>query len=82
MIGQALARCQKKISVCSRLSACGKELRLEDDDSFRKFLHMEPAMFDEFLHIIRPSLAEQNTWYQQAIGPGLRITAVQCVQDI
>ena len=34
------------------------------------------------LHKIRPRLAKQNTWYQQEIGPGLRMTAVQGVQDI
>ena len=40
------------------------------------------AMFDELQHKIRPRLAKQNTWYRQAIGPGLRMTAVQCVSSI
>ena len=48
----------------------------------RNFLRMEPTMFDELLHKITPRLAKQNIWYEEAIGPGLRMTAVQGVQDI
>ena len=51
-------------------SPYGRELRLEDSDSFRNFSRMELAMFDELLHKIRPRSAKQNTWYRQAIGPG------------
>ena len=38
-----------------------EELRLEDGDSFRNFRRMEPAMFDELLHRIRPRIAKQDT---------------------
>ena len=50
-----------------------EELRLEDGGSFRNFLRMEPAMFDELLHRIRPRIAKQDTWYRQAIDPGLKL---------
>ena len=50
-----------------------EELRLEDGGSFRNFLRMEPAMFDELLHRIRPRKAKQDTWYLQAIDPGLKL---------
>ena len=59
-----------------------EESRLEDGDSFRNFLRMEPAMFDELLHRIRPRIFKQNTWYQQAIDPGLRMITVLYVLDI
>ena len=50
-----------------------EELRLEDGDSFRNFLNMEPAMFDVLLHRIRPRIAKQYTWYRQAIEPGIKL---------
>ena len=37
-------------------------------------------MFDELLHKIKVSQAEHLV--PAKIGPGLRMTAVQCVQDI
>ena len=45
---------------------------LRDGDSFRNFLRMEPAMFDELPHRIRPRIAKQDTWYCQAIEPGIK----------
>ena len=53
-----------------------EELRLEDGDSFRNSLLMEPAMFDELLHRIRPRIAKQDTWYPQAIDPGLKLALI------
>lgn len=50
-----------------------EELRLEDGDSFRNFLRMESAMFDELLHRIRPRTAKEDTWYRQAIEPGIKL---------
>ena len=49
-----------------------EELRLEDGESFRNVLRMEPTMFDELLNRIRPRIANQDTWYRQAIDPGLK----------
>ena len=39
----------------------------------RNFLRMEPAMFDKLLHRIRPRIAKQDTWYRQAIEPGIKL---------
>ena len=30
-------------------------------------------MFDELLNRIRPRIAKQDTWYRQAIDPGLKL---------
>ena len=78
MVGEALARCCKKISVWSFLSPYGRDLQLEDSDSFRNFFRMEPATFDELLHKFKPRLTKQNIWYRQAIGTGKNDSSAEC----
>ena len=67
---------------CMVIAMCVEKSRLEDGDSFRNFLLMEQAMFDELLRRIRRRISKQNTWYRQAIDSGLRMTAVHCVLNI
>lgn len=50
-----------------------EELRLEDCESFRNFLRVEPAMFDELLNRIGPRITKQNTFYRKSLDPGLKL---------
>jgi len=49
------------------------ELRREDPSSFHNFLRMTPAMFDELLDRLTPRLTKQDTFYREALQPGLKL---------
>jgi hypothetical protein len=50
-----------------------EELRLEDEQSFRNYLRMEPALFDEILQRVGPAITKQDTRMRPALEPGLKL---------
>ena len=51
-----------------------EELRVEDVRSFRNCLRMEPTMFNEFLERLVPRITKQDTFYREALSPGLKLS--------
>ena len=49
------------------------ELRDEDILAFRNFLRVEPAMSNELLNRLGERLTKKDTWYREALGPGLKL---------
>ena len=50
-----------------------QELRLTDTWSYRKFLRMDAATFDELLHLVEPHIKHEDTVMRKAIPPGERL---------
>ena len=50
-----------------------EELRIEDPASFRNFIRVEPAMFDELVQRLTPRLQKQHTYWMPAIDPALKV---------
>jgi len=49
------------------------ELRREDPHSFKNFLRMTPAMFDELLDRLTPRLMKQDTFFRLPLEPGIKL---------
>ncbi len=49
------------------------ELRVEDVRSFRNFLRMEPAMFQEVVDRLIPRITKVDTFCRKALAPGLKL---------
>ena len=49
------------------------ELKTEDPETFRNFIRMDFAMFDELLERLSPRIAKKNTFYRETISPGIRL---------
>ena len=50
-----------------------QELRLSDINSYRNFLRMDAATFDELLSKVGPLITYQDTIMRKAISPGERL---------
>ena len=50
-----------------------QELRLADGESYRHFVRMDIATFDELLSMVRPHITYQDNNMRQAISPGERL---------
>ena len=50
------------------------ELEPEDVAGIRNLIRMDPAHFFELLHRIGDRITKQNTWYRQALEPGLKLS--------
>ena len=50
------------------------ELEREDVAGFRNFIRMDPAHFYELLQRLGDRITKQNTWYRQALEPGLKLS--------
>ena len=50
-----------------------EELRIEDVKSFKNFLLVDPAMFQELLLRLEPRITKQDTFYRKALTPGLKL---------
>ena len=50
-----------------------QELRLTDAMSYRNFLRLDAATFDELLHLVTPLIKHEDTVMRQAIPPGERL---------
>ena len=50
-----------------------EELRLSDVQSFKNFTRMQPEMFFALLHKLEPRISKQDTWWREAISPGVRL---------
>ena len=50
-----------------------QELRLSDASSYRNFLRMDAATFDELLQMVGPLITYQDTNMRQSISPGERL---------
>ena len=48
------------------------ELCLEDPQSFKNFLRMEPHVFEELLHCVGTRIRKQDT-FRKALEPGLKL---------
>ncbi|XP_048755473.2 uncharacterized protein LOC125666342 [Ostrea edulis] len=51
------------------------ELRREDSSTFRKFLYMPPALYDEILERVRGRIWRQHTWFREPLNEGLKLAA-------
>ena len=49
------------------------EMAGEDPASFRNFVRMDPAMFQELLTRLGPRIEKQDTRFRKALHPGLRL---------
>jgi hypothetical protein len=49
------------------------ELQLEDPASFQNCLRFEPAMFQEMVDRLTPSIARRDTNFRKCLEPGLKI---------
>ena len=49
------------------------ELRREDPKSFKKFLRMEPAMYDEIVQRVGPRVTKNITWFRKPLSPDIKI---------
>jgi len=58
---------------CGQYNRLMEELRVEDVRSFRNFLRMDPAMFQELLQRLIPRITKQDTWYRKSLEPGLKL---------
>ena len=50
-----------------------QELRLGDELSYRHFLRMDAATFDELLTMVRPHITYKDTLMRDSISPGERL---------
>lgn len=50
-----------------------QELRDEDVGSFKRYLRITPAMFDEILQRVTPRIQMQNTKFRGAFPAGLKL---------
>jgi hypothetical protein len=50
-----------------------EELRVEDVRSFRNFLRMDDAMFQELLDRVTPRITKVDTFCRKALDPGLKL---------
>ena len=50
-----------------------EELKIEDASSFKNFLRMDEFTFKEILHRVTPRIQKQDTFYRQALEPGLKL---------
>ncbi len=44
-----------------------------DVPAFRNYTHMDPDMFFEMVDRLSPRIEKQDTWYQKALQPGLKV---------
>ena len=49
------------------------EMARDDPASFRNFIRMDPAMFQELLNRLGPRITKQDTIFRKALHPGLRL---------
>ena len=50
-----------------------KELKELDTSSYKNFLRMDAATFEQLLHMVAPSITHQDTVMREAITPGERL---------
>ncbi len=51
-----------------------EELQVEDVRSFKNFLRMDPAMFQELVDRLIPRLTKEDTSYRKSLTPGLKLS--------
>ena len=49
------------------------ELRLEDPATFKNFVRVEPAMFDEIVDRLSPRIQKRDTNYRKSIEPAMKV---------
>lgn len=49
------------------------ELRREDQDAFKNFMRMPPAMYDEIVQRLTPALTKTSTNCREPLEPGLKV---------
>ena len=50
-----------------------QELEAEDQESFTNFLRIPPEMLRELEERLSPRLLKQDTWFREALKPGLKL---------
>ena len=50
-----------------------RELEAEDHEAFANFLRVPPDMYRELEERLAPRLMEKDTWYREALKPGLKL---------
>ncbi len=49
------------------------ELQDEDVVGFRNFMRIDPPMFQELIQCLVDRITKQDTWFQKALEPGLKL---------
>ena len=49
-----------------------RELREEDPEAFINYMRLPMELYDEVLARITPRITKQDTWWRQALDPGLK----------
>jgi len=50
-----------------------QELKIEDENSFRNFLRIDPRMFHELHQRLQPRLLRKDTWFRKSLDPWLKL---------
>ena len=53
-----------------------RELRMEDNSSFFKYMRMETLMLDEILNRVSPRIQKSDTHFRIALEPGLELEQI------
>ena len=54
-----------------------RELREKDPEAFINYMRLPMELYDEVLARITPRITKQDTWWRQALDPGLRFACTQ-----
>ena len=53
-----------------------RELRMEDNSSFFKYMRMDPLMFEETLNRVNPRIQKSDTHFRKGLEPGLELERI------